>query len=43
VFVLIERSNPMFFDVFSGFLGALKTTFQNIYFENSYILDFLLF
>jgi hypothetical protein len=33
----------MFFDVFSGFLGALKTTFQNIYFESSYILDFLLF
>ena len=30
----------MFFDVFSGFLGALKTTFQNIYFESSYILDF---
>ena len=34
--------NPLF-DVFSGFLGALKTTFQNIYFESSYILDFLLF
>ena len=33
----------MFFDVFSEFLGALKTTFQNIDFESSYILEFLCF
>jgi len=27
----------------SGFLSALKTTFQNIDFESSYIFDFLCF